>query len=562
MPANHGQTLLSSLLILAALRSVAPAADWPQWGGDNHRNMVSAEKGLPTEFVPGNRSAGTIDPATTRNVRWVARLGSHTYGTPVVAGGRVFVGTNDFGLSDPRLKTARGGLLKCLDAATGKTLWQLIIPRKEVDPKEFAFDHMHLGLCSSATVDGERLYVVSNRCEVLCLDVDGMADGNDGPFVDEGRYIVAKGEPRKGDGADLPERPEGCFAQISPVPFSPHDGDIVWRFDMWEDPRVATRPTDAANCCVLADGDFLYVCTSNGVDQWPSDTSPLVVPAPLAPSLIVLEKHTGRLVAMDEEKIGTRLLHGQWSSPSLGVVGGRKLVFFGAGDGRCYAFEAVSEVRQEPYALEKVWSCDCIPLEYRVYEDGKLLDYRCGDRRNPMSRNRNDGRFVGLSEIVATPVFHRDRVYVAIGRDPHHGAAAGCSPVSTLPSQATSPARARSGPTTRSSGACRPARSPTGCSGWPTWPERSTASTPTQAGRNGSTRPGKKPGPPPWLPTARCTSAPSATFGSSPPAESSASWPRSAWVCRCGVRRSRRTGPCTSPRNGISGRWGNPSQIA
>jgi len=421
MPANHGQTLLSSLLILAALRSVAPAADWPQWGGDNHRNMVSAEKGLPTEFVPGNRSAGTIDPATTRNVRWVARLGSHTYGTPVVAGGRVFVGTNDFGLSDPRLKTARGGLLKCLDAATGKTLWQLIIPRKEVDPKEFAFDHMHLGLCSSATVDGERLYVVSNRCEVLCLDVDGMADGNDGPFVDEGRYIVAKGEPRKGDGADLPERPEGCFAQISPVPFSPHDGDIVWRFDMWEDPRVATRPTDAANCCVLADGDFLYVCTSNGVDQWPSDTSPLVVPAPLAPSLIVLEKHTGRLVAMDEEKIGTRLLHGQWSSPSLGVVGGRKLVFFGAGDGRCYAFEAVSEVRQEPYALEKVWSCDCIPLEYRVYEDGKLLDYRCGDRRNPMSRNRNDGRFVGLSEIVATPVFHRDRVYVAIGRDPHHG---------------------------------------------------------------------------------------------------------------------------------------------
>jgi outer membrane protein assembly factor BamB len=38
-----------------------------------------------------------------------------------------------------------------------------------------------------------------------------------------------------------------------------------------------------------------------------------------------------------------------------------------------------------------------------------------------MSRNKNDGTFVGLSEIVATPVFSDGRVYVAIGRDPHHG---------------------------------------------------------------------------------------------------------------------------------------------
>jgi outer membrane protein assembly factor BamB len=190
---------------------------------------------------------------------------------------------------------------------------------------------------------------------------------------------------------------------------------------MWEDPRVGTRPTDAANSSVLVVGDFLYVCTSNGVDQWPSDTKPLVVPAPLAPSLIVLHKNTGRLVAVDDERIGTRLLHGQWSSPSAGRVGDKTLVFFGGGDGLCYAFEALAEEPKELAKLKKVWSFDCIPPHYRVYENGKLLDYRCGDKRNPMSRNKNDGTFVGTSEIVGTPVFHDHRVYVAIGRDPHHG---------------------------------------------------------------------------------------------------------------------------------------------
>ena len=34
---------------------------------------------------------------------------------------------------------------------------------------------------------------------------------------------------------------------------------------------------------------------------------------------------------------------------------------------------------------------------------------------------KNDGSFVGMSEIVGTPVFFKDRVYVAIGRDPEHG---------------------------------------------------------------------------------------------------------------------------------------------
>jgi len=311
------------------------------------------------------------------------------------------VGTNDFRLGNPRLERTRGGVLKCFDAQTGNLSWQLVMPRKPIDKKEFAFDHMGLGLCSTATVEDDRVYLVTNRCEVVCLDPHGQADGNDGPYTDEARYIAGEGHPA---------------ARLQPT-----DGDILWLYDMWEDPRVGTRPTDAANCSVLVVGDYLYVCTSNGVDQWPSDTKPLVVPAPLAPGLIVLHKKTGRLVAVDDERIGTRLLHGQWSSPSAGRIGDKTLVFFGGGDGLCYAFEALTEEPKELAKLKKVWSFDCIPSQYRVYEDGKLLDYRCGDKRNPMSRNENDGTFVGTSEIIGTPVFHDNRVYVAIGRDPHHG---------------------------------------------------------------------------------------------------------------------------------------------
>ena len=35
--------------------------------------------------------------------------------------------------------------------------------------------------------------------------------------------------------------------------------------------------------------------------------------------------------------------------------------------------------------------------------------------------NQDDGQYIGPSEIIATPVFDKNRVYVAIGQDPTHG---------------------------------------------------------------------------------------------------------------------------------------------
>jgi outer membrane protein assembly factor BamB len=383
-------------MVLLAAR--AQAADWPRWGGRDDCNMISTEKGLPESFVPGQKSPrGTgIELTTTQNVKWVARLGTQTYGNVTVADGRVYIGTNDEALQDARVHSTRGGVVMCLDEATGKLLWQLIVPKFQTNLPEFNFDDMGLGVCSSPTVDGDRVYLVTNRCEVLCLDIHGLTNGNDGPYTDEGRFIAGPGRP--------------------PVTLQATDADIVWKLDIIHDLDVWCQ--DAANCSVLVHGDFLYACTSNGVDR-----SHTRVPRPLAPSLIVLDKRTGRLVASDDERIGTRLFHGQWSSPSLGVVNGKPQIFFGGGDGVLYAFEPLTSMPKEPVKLKKLWSFDCNPPEYKV-RNGQKVVYFDGDIRKHR-RNNNDGTYVGFSEIIGTPVFYKNRVYVTIGQDPSHGRGVG-----------------------------------------------------------------------------------------------------------------------------------------
>jgi outer membrane protein assembly factor BamB len=359
--------------------------------------MISTEKPLPDSFEPGKKSPGSagIDLTTTRNVKWTAQLGTAAYGNPTVANGRVFVGTDDYTVDeDPRFKRARGGLVKCFDEADGKLLWQLVVPeRKHGLPKEAHFGHQHLGVCSSPTVEGDRVYVITGAGDAVCLDADGMADGNDGPFQDEGQYAVGPNKP--------------------PVDLTDTDADIIWRFDMIGEVDVC--PHDAASCSVLIHGDVLYTSTSNGVDG-PHEKCV----CPQAPSFLALDKWTGRLVATDNENLGTRMYHAQWCSPSKGKVGDKTLIFFGGGDGVCYAFEAIEEVKDEPTHLKKAWWYDCNPPSYR-FRDGKPIPYYAGDKRKKNSPNKNDGRYVGPSQIISTPIFHQGRVYVPIGQDPAHG---------------------------------------------------------------------------------------------------------------------------------------------
>ncbi|MCL1921549.1 MAG: PQQ-binding-like beta-propeller repeat protein [Kiritimatiellaeota bacterium] len=346
-----------------------------RWGGGTSPNSVVSAKGLPS----------SLDDAT---LVWEIKLGTHQYSIPTIDRGRVYLGVNDGGVTRDGYRPTGGGSVLCVELATGKTLWELPVPRVANGTQHpYYFDHWKCGICSGPVVIGERVYVVSNRGDVLCLDRNGQANGNTGPFTDEVAYM---GLP---DGAAL----------------LPTDGDIIWRFDMLKECGVI--PHDTVGSTILHVDGLLYVCTSNGVNN--HHEKPL---APDAPTLIVLDAQTGRLVARDREDIGTNLLHGNWSSPSYGEAGGKRLIFFGGGDGFIYAFHAVEN--PDPgnvQTLKRAWRADASPEHFRV-RDGQPVPYTTWTNKQPF----------GPSEPIGTPVFHEGRVYVAIGQSPVHGLGDGC----------------------------------------------------------------------------------------------------------------------------------------
>ncbi|MCX5685248.1 MAG: PQQ-binding-like beta-propeller repeat protein, partial [Planctomycetota bacterium] len=242
--------LLPCLALLLAA-SALPAADWPQWGGsDPGRNMVSAEKGLPESFVPGEKrpTGAGIDLATTKNVLWTARMGTYAYGNPTVSGGKVFIGTDDTLIADdPRFKRTESGMVQCLDEATGKLLWRLVVPKRPNSrlPKGAHYGQQKYGVCSSPAVADGRVYVMTNACEIVCMDASGLADGNQG-VTDEGQYMVGPGN--------------------TPVELNKStDADILWRVDLVDDLGIC--PHDITSCSPLVYGGYVYVVTSNGTDE-------------------------------------------------------------------------------------------------------------------------------------------------------------------------------------------------------------------------------------------------------------------------------------------------------
>jgi outer membrane protein assembly factor BamB len=326
--------------------------------------MVSLETGLAESF----------DPGTCRNVKWSVALGSETHASPVIGSGRVLIGTNNENPRDERYSGDRG-VLMCFDEQDGAFLWQLVVPKYSRDPFQ---DWPRAGICSPATIEGEQVYILSNRGEAMCLDLRGLTDGNQGQVTDEGRMLAPRGE--------------------EPIAMGPTDGDVLWSFDVHAE--VGSYPHDAAHSAILVHGERLYLNTGNGVDN-----THRKIRAPDAPSLIVLDKRTGRWVGKDDERIGPRIFHSTWASPSLGQVEGRSLIFFGGGDGVVYAFEALERsVKEEEVEgvqeLRKVWWFDCDP------EGPKEEVHRY-----------NSNRQVSPSNIKGSPVFHEERVYVTAGGD-------------------------------------------------------------------------------------------------------------------------------------------------
>ena len=319
----------------------------PMFGGSPSRNMVNlVDVNIPYQ----------IDK---KSAKWIAQLGSRAYGGPTIAGGRIFLGTNN---ENPRNKRDRGkptedfpmgppvdkGIVMCFAEKDGAFLWQAVHDKL---PSGQVHDYEYQGVCSAPAIDGKRAYYVSNRCAVMCVDVVGFSDGNDGPITNE-KYQTSI------------------------------DADFVWEFDMMA--RENVFPHNLAACSPLLVGDTLFVVTANGVDERHSK-----IPAPEAPSFMALDKKTGKLLWKNNDP-GLGIMHGQWSNPSYGKIKGKPQVIFPGGDGWIRAYE--------PDTGTLIWKFDANPKDSKYDLGGK------GTR----------------SDFIGTPVVLDDKVYIGTGQDPEH----------------------------------------------------------------------------------------------------------------------------------------------
>ena len=316
------------------------------------------------------------------NLLWEIKLGTHQYTIPTLENGQLFIGIDDRNLIHPTLKQSGGGILMCLEPSTGSMVWQMVIPRyEEGDIPPSHFNRWKCGVCSRPAIDDKYLYIVGPRGDVLCLDRFGQTDGNDGPYTDEATYL---------------EAPDGYSLQKN-------DGDIIWEYNMVNQLKVV--PHDVCGSTPLLVGDYVYACSSNG-----QDNKHTYIVNPDAPALIVLNKKTGKLVAIENEGISKRTFHCNWSSPVGATIGGKPAVLFGGGDGILYAFEAMTKDPKKPIKLKNIWQYDCCPVSYRT-QDGKPQTYSHHTQKTPG----------GPSEIIAIPTVLNGRVFVAIGQSPNHG---------------------------------------------------------------------------------------------------------------------------------------------
>ena len=232
-----------------------------------------------TTVVQAGKPPIDWDPTTGRNIVWSVELGNEVYGSPVVAGDVVYVGTDNTRQMNPAFKQD-AGVLMAFRVTDGAFLRQDVAPRVE---RRGLRDFLLPSTTSVPYVEGDRLYYVTAECQLRCLETNGFG--------------------------------------------------VIWQLDM---PALGVFPHEACNSEVLSLGDLLLVGTSNGQNEGHTR-----VPSPRAPSLIAVNKHSGELV-WRAIGAGDKVLHGAWSSPVAANVNGRMQVLFGGGDGWLRAYDAAS----------------------------------------------------------------------------------------------------------------------------------------------------------------------------------------------------------------------------
>ncbi|MCG8649442.1 MAG: PQQ-like beta-propeller repeat protein [Pirellulales bacterium] len=299
------------------------------------------------------------DLASGKNVLWRTELGSCVFRSPVIDEEQIYIGTNNQGGFLKRYPPEIDlGVLLCLRRKDGKILWQ---HSNEKLPTGRVHDWPFQGVTSRPCVERDRLWYLTNRCEVVCLDTQGFHDDeNDGPYRDEG-FTNKK------------------------------EADVVWRLDLMGE--LGVRPHNVSTSCVALWKDRIFVVTGNGVDGAHTESNSE------APSFLALDKTTGKVLWSDNSP-GKNILHGQWGSPAVGKLGGTTQVIFPGGDGWLYSFDPLGTSDGKSKLL---WKFDCNPKDSLWVLGGR------GTRNN----------------LMLGPTIDEGLVYIATGQDPEHGSGVG-----------------------------------------------------------------------------------------------------------------------------------------
>jgi outer membrane protein assembly factor BamB len=193
LPLWLSRAAVAAALVLA-LALPALADDWPQWRGPE-RTGISKETGWKADWSAG-----------APKVVWEADVGLGFSAVSVV-GKHVFTMGNKDGKD----------IVSCLDADTGKPVWQHSYPCKP---------HDYPGSRCTPTVDGDSVYTLSNQGDLFCLN---KADGKV-KWGDSMQTVLGVKPPQWGFACSPLILGDKCIIDVGPVvALNKADGKVLWK---------------------------------------------------------------------------------------------------------------------------------------------------------------------------------------------------------------------------------------------------------------------------------------------------------------------------------------------
>lgn len=259
-------SLLVGVLALLAL-SVLPwrpaqAGDWPRFRGPDGSG-VSPETGFPTKW------------SNTESLAWKVDLPGPGTSSPIVSKGKVFVTCySGYGVrgGDPGSPESLRRHVVCVDAASGKVLWDHSIPSKLPEEPFRGIGIPNHGYASSTPVaDGERVFAFFGKTGVLALDFAGKelwrADASPDPRTHN--FGTASSPVLAGDLVVVPASIE-CEAIVA---FDKKTGKEAWRapaegYGGWWSTPILVRSGDAEDIVFNVPGEVWGLNPANGKLRW------------------------------------------------------------------------------------------------------------------------------------------------------------------------------------------------------------------------------------------------------------------------------------------------------